>query len=569
MSVALDAPFTSYNPNTGHGSASDTNASITAATNSSFTAWDDSGQLVFDESFGSVEKLSDDPLAVRYAVADGVQWSDGVDVDAADLLLAWAANSRTLNDDVDPADYIDPETGLFTDDFPDDAVFFDGFTANALHLASELPEVSDDGRGITVRFDEHVADWQAVFTVGLPAHVVGAQALALADESPGDAKDAVVEAIRGGDPENLAALSRSWNSDFAVEGGDIDPTRLVGTGPYVITAVADGQVTLTANPRYSGAQLPRYETVEVLHIADPLEAVTAFEEGEVDVFAPQPSDDVLAALDEREVVPTATHSGVWDLLQVRFDESANDAIEDDAVREAFLRSIPRSELIDAAGSADAPATPRHSFTMMPGVEWHDASAAAAEDDRIDHDPRAASRLLREAIADGVVSAKPTVCVLFDPANPRRVAQFSEIRDAAASAGFTVTDCSSPDWRNLLGTPGAWDAALYSLRDRTLSVQAATAMFRSDSPLNHGRFESEDVERVLDLLEQAEDAEERGELRAQLDELLWQSAWGLPLAQLPSVTVVAPEVDGVSPSAFAPSVLHDVWRWRPMEQESAR
>ncbi|WP_403020524.1 ABC transporter substrate-binding protein [Salinibacterium sp. GXW1014] len=566
VTVALDAPFTSYNPNTGHGSANDSNASVVAATNSSFASWDAEGRLIFDESFGAVEKLADDPLEVRYTIADGVEWSDGAEVDAADLLLSWAANSRALNDDdIDADKYVDPETGLFTEDFPDDAVYFDGFTANGLHLATRLPEIGDDDRSITLRFEEPVADWAAIFTVGLPAHVVGRLALDLDDEaSDEEAKAAVVDAIATRDSEALAALSRAWNSGFAVEAGDVDPALLVGTGPYMITALASEALTLTANPRYRGEHRPRFETIEVRHISDPLEALSAFEDGEVDVLSPQVSADVMAALDDLEVEPKVTRGGVWDVLQLRFDDSANAAIENSEVRRALLASVPRDELIEAAGAKGADATARDSFTMMPGAHGYDDSVEASDGDRIEADARSAKRGLASAIADGEVKAGPTVCMLFDPANPRRVAQFSEIRDAAASVGIAVTDCSSPDWRNLLGTPGAWDAALYGLRDRTLSAQSATAMFGSDSPLNHGRFASEEIDEVLDELEREDDADARAALRAELDALLWQEGLGMPIAQLPVVTVVAPEVAGVSPSPYAPTVLHDAWRWRPAD-----
>jgi peptide/nickel transport system substrate-binding protein len=569
VTVALDAPFTSYNANTGHGSANDTNASIVAATNSAFASWDASGELVFDESFGSVEKVSDDPLRVNYSIADGVQWSDGVDVDAADLLLAWVANSRAMNDDVDAEGFIDQETGLFTEEFPDDAVYFDGFTANGLDQAGRLPEVTGGGRGITLTFDEHVADWAAIFTVGLPAHVVGQHAFDRADDvSPEEAKSAVITAIQEEDGEALAAISKAWNSEFTVEGGSGEATELVGTGPYSVAEIADEGVTLSANRNYRGEHRPRYETIVVRYIADPLEAVAALERGEVDVISPQPSADVMAALrgfeGDLEGEPRATSAGVWELLQVRFDESANGAIEDERVRDALLRSVPRATLVDEAGAPGARATLRDSFTMMPGTGGYEESITASANARFEHDPAAAAELIDEAAADDPALAAPTVCILFDPANPRRVAQFSEIRDAAASVGITVTDCSSPDWRNLLGTPGAWDAALYGLRERNLSVQAATAMFHSGSSLNHGRFASDEVDELVERLEWEESPGERAALRAELDALLWEKGWGLPLLQLPSVTAVARGVEGVSPSPYAPTVLHDAWRWHPTE-----
>ena len=59
------------------------------------------------------------------------------------------AESRALNTpDFDPAEFTDPDTGEFTDDFPTDVVYFDsGATpTSGLGLVSEMPELSDDGR---------------------------------------------------------------------------------------------------------------------------------------------------------------------------------------------------------------------------------------------------------------------------------------------------------------------------------------------------------------------------------------------------------------------------------------
>ncbi|MBC7403902.1 MAG: ABC transporter family substrate-binding protein, partial [Microbacteriaceae bacterium] len=86
---------------------------------------------------------------------------------------------------------------------------------------------------------------------------------------------------------------------------------------------------------------------------------------------------------------------------------------------------------------------------------------------------------------GVVN--PLVCIQFDPSNPRRVAEFRAISDLAALAGFSVTDCSSTDWRQLLGTDGAYDASLYALRPSSRAVSAVSAAFPSDSPVGNDNF----------------------------------------------------------------------------------
>ena len=125
LSVAWNQPFYSYNGDTSFGNAT-ANNNIIYSTNSGFNYYNDVPELVKDESFGTYELVSEDPMVVKYTIADGVKWSDGTAVDAADLMLNWVALSGAYNTpDFDSGEFTDPDTGEFTDDFPTDVVFFD------------------------------------------------------------------------------------------------------------------------------------------------------------------------------------------------------------------------------------------------------------------------------------------------------------------------------------------------------------------------------------------------------------------------------------------------------------
>src|SRR5690606_30276732 len=101
----------------------------------------------------------------------------------------------------------------------------------------------------------------------------------------------------------------------------------------------------------------------------------------------------------------------------------------------------------------------------PGSEGYDESIASNGSQRFTRvNVTAAKRLL----ADAEVT-KPVVCILFDPANPRRVREFELIQSSAAEAGFRVTNCSSPDWEDFLGVDGAYDAALFAWNETTAAV----------------------------------------------------------------------------------------------------
>jgi peptide/nickel transport system substrate-binding protein len=570
VTVAVDQPFTSYNPKSGFGGVSAVNASVFAATNSSFASYDETPELTPDESFGSYQVVSTEPLVVTYTVRDGIRWSDGTPIDAADLLLAWAANSTSLNDtEFDPARFVDHGTGRFTAEFPEDVVYFDGFTGNGLQLVTETPVVGENGRSITMTFDEYFPDWELVFDLGLPAHVVAGEALELSD--PKEAKNALIEAVQGKDRRALAAVSRFWNSGLNLGDKGIDVDLLVGSGPYIISAVTPGEgLTLTANPEYRGDQLPHFEEVVVRFISDPLQAIAALDAAEVDIIAPQATVDVMTALENLDGAQVQHgFSGTWERLDLRLADSQNGFIENELVRRAFLHTVPRDDIMTSLIQPISPdAEVRDSHVFLPGAKGYAAAVKANGSKDYAHvDVAAAKRLLAEAARVAPAMAAPTVCLLFDPANPRRVAEFQLIKDSAEAAGIAVTNCSSPDWRNLLGTPRAYDAALYALRESNLAISAVEASFASDSGLNnHARYASPSADALLSEAMAPATASERRKLLAGLDATLWRDAVGMPLHQLPWITATGDQVAGVTRSPFAPTVLWNPWRWEPVTAE---
>ena len=95
--VAVASPFTSLNGGTAQGRAPGSTL-VRGLAQSGFVSLDGDGSAVLDPSFGTVEKVSDAPLTVKYTIAKDATWSDGVPVTADDLVLEWAARSGQLDD---------------------------------------------------------------------------------------------------------------------------------------------------------------------------------------------------------------------------------------------------------------------------------------------------------------------------------------------------------------------------------------------------------------------------------------------------------------------------------------
>lgn len=559
--IATNQAFSSYNAKTSYGNTA-ANSALVSATNSQFAFYDNTPTLRKDESFGTFQVVSRDPFRVKYTIRDGVNWSDGAPVDGADLLLAWAANSGSLNTkNFDGSDYVDAETGRYTKPFPRGVVHFDGFSGHGLQLVTKTPVIGDDGRSLTLTYGRFFVDWELVFGVGLPAHVVAKKALGIADSA--QAKTAVVTAIQKNDTAKLARIARFWDTGFNFTSMPKDPDLVVGTGPYTITALTPDGATLTANREYSGDHRPKFEHVKLRFISDPLASVAALRKREVDVIAPQPTEDVARELLKIENVTVRSGSdGPYEHLDLQFHNSKSGVFDSRLVREAFLTTIPRQQILDQLiVPLQEEARVRSSQVFLPGETGYarsvttNGSAAFAQVDI----ERAKSLLASSGVAN------PAVCILFDPANPRRVLEFTMIRASAALAGFTVTDCSSPDWRQLLGTAGAYDASLYALRPTSLAVTAAGASFRSNSTINNLNFYSNPrVDSLLDRLDSTFDRSAQIAILSKIDALVWADAYGVPLYQFPAVTAFNGTVSGVQPSPIGPGLLWNIWDWTPVK-----
>ena len=581
--VAVSTPFTSANASTSFGRSSPTNADVAYLTGTGFGYYDDAYELVEDPSFGTAEIVDESPFTVRYSVADTARWSDGVPVDAADLLLAWAGNSGSLNTpDFDDTDFVDDATGQYTDDFPDDVVFFDGTIGSGLEHATATPTIVDD-RSLEVVYDRYFPTWRTALAPGVPAHVVAERALHLSDGSDaqadsdndsdvpdqGDREDAalkadaaLVEAIVGRDTPGLATISRFWNTAYNLTTTPDDPALLVASGPYMVTSVTDNEsVTLTANPEYVGDREPTYETIVLRVSPDPLETVDLLSKHQVDIATPQPTEDVVAALvNVPDVTVTAGSEGTFEHLDLQIAGSASGAFGDIRVRRAFLLVVPRQQILDDlivplqqdAGLLD-------SFVLRPGADGYaDAIAVNGSHEYAQTDVTAAKALLAEA---GLPN--PQVCILYDPSNPRRLAEFRLIAKSAARAGFAVTDCSNPDWEGLLGVPGTYDAALFAWDTTRLGPAAASAVFASDSKLaNFNGYDNPEVDRLIGQLDASDDQAEVVRLLTEIDTDVWADAYGVPLFAYPTVTAVSAEVTGVTRSPLARGVFWNAWDWAP-------
>ena len=523
------------------------NAVVTYMTQSGFSYYNSDPALVKNEQYGTYRKVSDDPLTVEYTINEGVKWSDGVQIDGADMLLAWAAT--------------------FGYGKEGDAYLFQHANPRE-DLASKLPTV--DGRTITFEYDKQYVDWELQFGVGVSAH--GTVQMAYPDLSAADAKAKLIEAITNGDLEWLKPVAEKWNTGYQVTGTP-DALQNLSSGPYIIEElVADQYVTLVSNPVFTWGPSPKYERITVREIADSTAAVQAVDNGEVQIASGQPTPDVLALVQaltngEYQTGDEATYEHV-DLTFDNggpFDPAAygGDAEKARKVRQAFLLTIPRQQIIDNLIKPLNPnAEVRNSFLTIPGSPSYEKIAPNnGSSEYADVDIERAKALLAEA----GVTTPVEVGFWYPEGNVRRGQEFELIAASAALAGFNVVDESEPDWLFTGMDINPHDAVIFAWQSTSLAVTGSDQIFGTGKPSNFNGFASAEVDALLAELDTALDPARQVEIQLEVEKILWSEAYGTTIFQFPGLTWWDAGVEGVDSSPLSPSLFWNFWDWRPIAE----
>ena len=565
VNIAWNQPFYSYNAESITGNAT-ANSIITYMTLAGFNYYDEELNLVQDESFGTYEVVSEDPLEVKYTLADTAKWSDGTPVTPADLMLEWAAQGGQFNN-VEPE--YDDEGNVTNQDAIDAGIYFDGATPG-IALIEETPEI--DGNSITFVYSKPFADWEVNIDVNLPAHVVGQRALEI--EDPAEAAQAVVDAITEADTEALAKIAAVWSNDFNYTSMPDDEGLYLASGPYIMSEFVEEQyMTLVANEAYEGDKPATIETVTVRWNGDPMGQVQALENGEVDLISPQATADVLEALEGIEGLEVETsEEGTYEHVDLQFANGGpfdpathgGDAEKAKAVRQAFLMTIPRTQIVESLIHPLNPeAEVRNSFTVVPGSPMYDAISEANGMGELygEADPAGAAALLAEA----GVTTPIQVRLLFDPENTRRQNEYELIAASAKEAGFDVVPYQvQTDWgTDLSNATSFYDAALFGWQSESTAVTESDANYRTGGANNFYGYSNAEVDALFDELQTETDETRQGEILAEVEALMVEDAFGVTIFQFPGVAAWNPErIQNVSKITINPTIFHGFWEWEP-------
>ncbi len=597
VTVGWNQPMNSQNNATAHGNAT-ANANILYLTTDGWFHYNENLELEFREDFGTINETDngDGTMTVELVIAEGVQWSDGTPIDAAELILWWGAqngNHNTVNLNPATGEWVTTDGNVVDapaapNEGPAGEVWFSGANsidnpetedvneAHGMSLVTETPEIIEDGRGIRFTFDAITQDW--IFTLGpspVAAHAIANVALGI--EDPAEGKQAVIDAFVNQDRDAMMAISQVWNTGFDFVGGALpsNPLLFLSSGPMIMTDArleSGGYIVLERNENFtwSEARTPNLDEIIVSFNEDPMAQLLALQNGEIDLVAPQSSVDVLATLEGMEGVNFETGiEATWEHIDLvfanggPFDPATYGGNADAArlVRQAFLLTVPRQQIIDTLiRPLHDEAEVRNSFLHVPGSAFYSTAVANNGSDFFaETNVELAAQKIAEAQELYAFETPIDVRLLFGQGNVRRENQFQMIQ-ASAPELFNVIDRGSPTWGQELSDIGSYDASLFGWQSTNHLLLNSRANYITGGQNNFGQFSNARVDELWAQIAVESDEAAANEMGTETEQILFQEGFGLPIFQFPGVVAYTERTLNVSTIAMSPTIFWNFWEW---------
>jgi peptide/nickel transport system substrate-binding protein len=545
ITVAENSGFTSYNSLSSTGD-SVYNGNVTYMTNSWFNYYDATPKLVDNTKFGTETMVKKSPLTIKYTINSGVKWSDGTPVTAADLLLDWASSISKYND----------AKGVN---------FTSASAGGGLDLVTKAPKISSDGQSMTVTYSKPFVDWQiALPSTMLPAHVT--YQLAYPGTSNTKANKAVIKAIDSNNTSSLTKIAKAWSTGFDMTSTPSNKKLVLSDGPYVISSIAkNASISLVPNKSYNWGPQPKIAKFTFRVIQDPTAQVQALQNGEISVVFGQADADTGAALKALSgVTTTTTPSSTYEHVDLVFNNGGpfdpatygGDASKALDVREAFLKALPRQEIVTKLIDPIQPnAKLDNSQTLLPGAAGYDAAVAGNGSSAYNTVDIAAAK------ADLAKAGVSTVSVkfLYGKSNTRRAQEFALIQASEAQAGIKVVDDGNDDWPDLLGNK-SYDAVLFAWQFTSLAVTNSQSTFQTGGGNNLNGYSNAATDADYKKLQSDYTQSSQLKLLADVDKNAWSDAYGATLFQFPDISAWSNNVQNLKDNPLSPGIFWNFFDW---------
>lgn len=510
-----------------------------------FGYFDASGEWVNGTDLGSYEMVSEDPLTVEYTINEEAVYQGGTTITCEDYYMDWVTqNPQWILDGQEEAT---GEAGPLFD-------HVSGSDTYAIPVAAG-PDCEAGDRSFTIEYSEPNPDWELVVSSALPSHVMA--------EKLGMSKEELFEALKNEDFEVAQKLAEEWNNWYSPNPGELPPieeTPSFGPFTYLEGGWEAGQyITLVPNPDWWG-EAPGVEEL-VFRMIAPEGQLQALDNQDVNVIEPQGTQDALDTLEGMSGIVILTGpTMIWEHVDYNWAEGSvfSDANGGFELREAFAYCVPREEIVEKlVRPLDEETEVLNLREYFPSDPNYDAVVEQAYDGRYDEvDIEKAKELVE---ASGVEN--PTVRLGYSAPNQRRADTVALIQSSCAEAGITVEDIGSADFFAPGGAldTGNYDAALFAWSGSGQVVSGAN-IYTTTGQQNYHAWSNETVDEQWNRVQTSLDEEVWLEAKTEIETVLWDELFGLPLYVHPGIVAHTEGLQNVERNLTQSGVVWNAEEW---------
>jgi peptide/nickel transport system substrate-binding protein len=456
---------------------------------------------------------------VTYKINPKAVWSDGTPITSKDFEFTWRIQKSA-----------DPTKGGCASLIS--TVGYDQISS---------VEGADNDKTVTVTYAKPFSDWKSLFTL-YPQHIM--------DKT---------------DPKaNCTALTAGWPTAGGIP---------VASGPYLLDKagidVNKKIMTLSKNPKWWGSEPSKLDRVIIQSIGnDPAVSVSALRNNEVQMIYPQPQLDLVKQIKGLE--PTITSSTNFGLSFEHLDFNTKDELlGQKVVRQAIAYALNRPDIVaKTVGQFDSRAQVLNNRYFVNNQPDYKDNSGGLYDKA---DTAKSDALLTGAGfakgADGIYAKggkRLSFELMTTQANPLRSNTIDVITQQLKPAGIEIKKFLNPDIfagkekvRSLEG--GQYQIALFAwVSSPYISGNQSIYQTPQGDSLgqNYTRAGDPKVDALFPQINASTDTKTADDLGNQVDKLLWDDMYTLPLYQKPTFIAYNSNYTGVVENATNAGPLWD-------------
>ncbi|MDQ1648477.1 MAG: glutathione transport system substrate-binding protein [Frankiaceae bacterium] len=505
VTMALEKNVPNFNPISADGQSLEGGMVLNGIFPATFVQQPDYTVRLNSDLLDSAQQTAGSPQqTIVYKIKQSAVWSDGTPISADDFIFGWQTQNGA-----DPAYSAASSTG------------YEDITA---------VKGTDGGKTVTVTFRKPFADWQSLFGVLLPAHVLKA----------GD-----VHARFNEGPASIAKVSG---------------------GPFVLDSVqANKSITLKRNDRYYGPRA-HLDSVVFSIITDSNVEPQALANNEVQVIYPQPQVDLVGNV--RRIGPKVTYEvGLGPQFEHVDLNVGSPALAQLPLRKALLTAINRDQILAATVKQfSSQITPLNNRIFVQGQAGYQDNVTA--EGLGSGNVEGAKKILTDAgyridgnrLLDPAGKQVPALKAVYPQGNPIRQQELEFTQRAFAPLGVQLDIVPTDEFGPTVFGKHDFDVALFGWVGSPFPSSVNASIYSTDGGQNGGQYSNPAVDGALAAAAGEPDPAKAAVQLNEADRQLSRDAVTLPLYQKPTFLAYYGNYGNIRNNTTSVGPTYNIGQW---------